>query len=133
MDISSSFDDWVTRKGLIRPDLEDTTFVDLAQAIATMNGLGTGQERIQTRTILDTIGNTPLVELTNMELKPGVRVFAKLEGQTPTGSLKDRIAKYMIEWAEAEGHLTPNRVILEPTSGNTGFGLATTGAHLSQK
>jgi cysteine synthase B len=84
--------------------------------------------RVKTaKTILDTIGNTPLVELTNMELKPGVRVFAKLEGQNPTGSLKDRIAKYMIEKAERDGVLTHDRVILEPTSGNTGIALAFVG------
>ena len=81
--------------------------------------------RVKTaKTILDTIGNTPLVEFTNMELKPGVRVFAKLEGQNPTGSLKDRIAKYMIQKAEREGVLTHDKVILEPTSGNTGISLA---------
>ena len=79
------------------------------------------------KTILDTIGNTPLVELRNMDLKKGVRVFAKLEGQNPTGSLKDRIAKYMIEKAERDGELTPDKVILEPTSGNTGISLAFVG------
>ena len=79
------------------------------------------------KTILDTIGNTPLVELRNMDSKKGVRVFAKLEGQNPTGSLKDRIAKYMIEKAEREGELTPDKVILEPTSGNTGISLAFVG------
>ena len=75
-------------------------------------------------TILDTIGNTPLVELRNMDLKEGVRVFAKLEGQNPTGSLKDRIARHMVEKAEREGKLTPGTTILEPTSGNTGISLA---------
>ena len=79
------------------------------------------------KAILDIIGNTPLVELQNMELKKGVRVFAKLEGQNPTGSLKDRIAKYMIEKAEREGQLTHDKVILEPTSGNTGISLAFVG------
>ena len=79
------------------------------------------------KSILDTIGGTPLVELQNMGLKEGVRVFAKLEGQNPTGSLKDRIAKYMIEKAECEGELTPGKVILEPTSGNTGISLAFVG------
>ena len=76
------------------------------------------------QTILDTIGNTPLVELRNMDLKEGVRVFVKLEGQNPTGSLKDRIAKHMVEKAEREGELTPGKTILEPTSGNTGISLA---------
>jgi cysteine synthase B len=62
-----------------------------------------------------------------MELHEGVRVFAKLEGQNPTGSLKDRIAKYMIEKAEREGQLTHDKIILEPTSGNTGISLAFVG------
>jgi len=74
--------------------------------------------------ILGCIGNTPLVELRRFQPKPGVRIFAKLEGNNPTGSLKDRIALYMIEAAEASGELTPDKVILEPTSGNTGISLA---------
>jgi cysteine synthase B len=77
--------------------------------------------------LLDTIGNTPLVELRNLSPKPGIRLFAKLEGQNPTGSVKDRIAKYMIDAAEAAGELTPDRMILEPTSGNTGISLAMIG------
>ena len=79
---------------------------------------------VNANTVLDLIGNTPLVELNNMGLKPGVRVYAKLEGQNPTGSLKDRIAKYMIDRAERQGLLTPEKRILEPTSGNTGISLA---------
>jgi cysteine synthase len=74
--------------------------------------------------LLDTIGNTPLVELPRLSPKPGVRLFAKLEGQNPTGSVKDRIAKYMIAKAEQSGELTPDRTVLEPTSGNTGISLA---------
>jgi len=74
--------------------------------------------------LIDAIGNTPLVELQRLSPKPGVRFFAKLEGQNPTGSVKDRIAKYMIEAAEESGALTPDRVVLEPTSGNTGISLA---------
>ena len=77
--------------------------------------------------ILDTIGDTPLVELPRLSPKPGVHLFAKLEGANPTGSLKDRIAKYMIEQAEADGKLTHDKVILEPTSGNTGISLAMIG------
>ncbi len=71
--------------------------------------------------VLDLVGNTPLVEL-----KPvgDVRIYAKLEGQNPTGSIKDRIAKAMIEAAEAAGELEPGRELLEPTSGNTGISLA---------
>jgi cysteine synthase B len=74
--------------------------------------------------VLDAIGETPLVGLPAMTPKPGVRVWAKLEGQNPTGSTKDRIAKAMIEAAEASGELTAERTILEPTSGNTGIALA---------
>jgi len=74
--------------------------------------------------ILEAIGNTPLVELRRISPKPTVRIFAKLEGNNPTGSLKDRIAKSMIEAAEQSGALTPDKVILEPTSGNTGIALA---------
>ncbi len=74
--------------------------------------------------ILDAIGNTPLVELQRISPKPTVRIFAKLEGNNPTGSLKDRIGKYMIEAAERSGALTTDKIILEPTSGNTGIALA---------
>ena len=74
--------------------------------------------------ILEAIGNTPLVGIQRMSPKPSVRMWAKLEGQNPTGSLKDRIARAMVEAAEASGELTPDRIILEPTSGNTGISLA---------
>ena len=74
--------------------------------------------------ILDAIGDTPLVGISRMSPTPGVRLWAKLEGQNPTGSTKDRIALAMIEAAEASGALTTDRTILEPTSGNTGIALA---------
>jgi [CysO sulfur-carrier protein]-thiocarboxylate-dependent cysteine synthase len=74
--------------------------------------------------ILDAIGNTPLVGLPAMSPKPTVRLWAKLEGSNPTGSTKDRVALAMIEAAEESGELTPDRTILEPTSGNTGISLA---------
>jgi [CysO sulfur-carrier protein]-thiocarboxylate-dependent cysteine synthase len=74
--------------------------------------------------ILDAIGETPLVGLRRMSPRPEVRLWAKLEGSNPTGSTKDRIAKKMIEVAEASGELTPDKIILEPTSGNTGIALA---------
>ena len=74
--------------------------------------------------ILDTIGNTPLVELKSFSPRPGVQIFAKLEGANPSGSIKDRIAKKMIEEAEASGKLTKDSILLEPTSGNTGIALA---------
>ena len=74
--------------------------------------------------ILDTIGNTPLVELKSFSPRPGVQIFAKLEGFNPSGSVKDRIAKLMIEEAEASGKVKPGSILLEPTSGNTGIALA---------
>ena len=73
--------------------------------------------------ILQAIGNTPLVGLPAMSPKPGVRLWAKLEGNNPTGSTKDRIALKMVQAAEASGELTAGRTILEPTSGNTGIAL----------
>ncbi len=74
--------------------------------------------------ILDAIGNTPLVGIPRLSPDPRVRIWAKLEGSNPTGSVKDRIALKMIEAAEASGELTADRTILEPTSGNTGIALA---------
>jgi cysteine synthase len=74
--------------------------------------------------LLDLVGNTPLVELRHLSPKPSVRLYAKLEAQNPTGSIKDRVAKAMIEAAEAAGELQPGRELLEPTSGNTGISLA---------
>jgi [CysO sulfur-carrier protein]-thiocarboxylate-dependent cysteine synthase len=74
--------------------------------------------------VIEAVGNTPLVELQRISPKEGVRIFAKLEGRNPTGSVKDRVAKAMIEAAEAEGAIAPGQIILEPTSGNTGISLA---------
>jgi len=74
--------------------------------------------------LLDLVGSTPLVELRRLAPSPSVRLYAKLEGQNPTGSIKDRVAKAMIEAAEAAGELEPGRALLEPTSGNTGISLA---------
>jgi cysteine synthase B len=74
--------------------------------------------------LLDLVGSTPLVELSRISPKPSVRLYAKLEGQNPTGSIKDRVAKAMIEAAETSGELQPGRRLLEPTSGNTGISLA---------
>jgi cysteine synthase len=76
------------------------------------------------KSILDSIGNTPMVEVPSLTSAEGVRLWVKLEGQNPTGSVKDRIALAMVEAAEASGELTKNKVILEPTSGNTGIALA---------
>jgi cysteine synthase B len=74
--------------------------------------------------LLDLVGNTPLVELPRLSPSPSVRLYAKLEGQNPTGSIKDRVALAMVEDAEARGELEPGRELLEPTSGNTGIALA---------
>jgi [CysO sulfur-carrier protein]-thiocarboxylate-dependent cysteine synthase len=74
--------------------------------------------------IVEAIGNTPLVELKRLSPKPGVRIYAKLESANPTGSVKDRVARAMIERAEEEGLVGPAQTILEPTSGNTGISLA---------
>ncbi|HEU4973032.1 MAG TPA: cysteine synthase family protein [Gaiellaceae bacterium] len=74
--------------------------------------------------LLDLVGSTPLVELPRLSPKPSVRMYAKLEGQNPSGSIKDRIAKAMLDAAESSGELQPGRRLLEPTSGNTGIALA---------
>ena len=74
--------------------------------------------------IVQAIGNTPLVELKRLSPRPGVRIYAKLESYNPTGSVKDRVARAMIEEAEETGAIGPGQTILEPTSGNTGISLA---------
>jgi cysteine synthase len=74
--------------------------------------------------IVDAIGFTPLVEVPNVCPNPNVRLYAKLEFMNPTGSVKDRVAKYLIEDLERSGRLRPDSIIIEPTSGNTGIGLA---------
>jgi [CysO sulfur-carrier protein]-thiocarboxylate-dependent cysteine synthase len=73
--------------------------------------------------VVQSIGNTPLIELPRLSPKPGVRIWAKLESRNPTGSVKDRVAKALIEDAEAKGAISPGQTILEPTSGNTGISL----------
>jgi cysteine synthase B len=74
--------------------------------------------------VLDLIGNTPMLDVSNLSPNPNVRIIAKLEGQNPFGSVKDRIAKNMIEQAEKAGLLSPGQTIIEPSSGNTGIALA---------
>jgi cysteine synthase B len=74
--------------------------------------------------VLDMIGNTPLVDVSRLSPNPDVRILAKVESQNPFGSVKDRIAKAMIETAEKEGNLLPGQTIVEPSSGNTGIALA---------
>src|SRR3972149_10944953 len=75
------------------------------------------------KSLIDAIGNTPMVEIKRLNPSHGVKIYAKLEGFNPTGSVKDRIAKYMVEQAEKEGLLTKDKILLEPTSGNTGISL----------
>ncbi len=74
--------------------------------------------------IVQAIGNTPLIELPSLSPKPGVHIWAKLESHNPTGSVKDRVARALIEDAEEKGAIAPGQTILEPTSGNTGISLA---------
>ncbi|MFZ9018264.1 MAG: PLP-dependent cysteine synthase family protein, partial [Ilumatobacteraceae bacterium] len=74
--------------------------------------------------VLDLVGNTPVVDVSNLSPNPDVRIIAKLEMQNPWGSVKDRIAKAMIEAAEKDGSLQPGQTIIEPSSGNTGIALA---------
>jgi [CysO sulfur-carrier protein]-thiocarboxylate-dependent cysteine synthase len=105
-----------TLGGLDTPVRDDATVI-LLPAMA-------GGERTLTPSLLETIGSTPLVELPGLAPHEGIRLYAKLEGQNPTGSLKDRIARSMVEAAEAAGELDPRRELLEPTSGNTGISLA---------
>jgi cysteine synthase B len=78
--------------------------------------------------LLQAVGNTPLVELANLNTAPNVKIMCKLEGCNPGGSVKDRPALYMIEKAEHDGQLTKDKIILEPTSGNTGIAIAMIGA-----
>jgi len=74
--------------------------------------------------VLDLIGNTPMVDVSILNPNPNVRILAKMENQNPAGSVKDRIALAMVEDAEADGTLTPGKTIIEPSSGNTGIALA---------
>jgi cysteine synthase len=74
--------------------------------------------------VLDMIGGTPLVDVSRLSPNPDVRILGKMEGQNPAGSVKDRIAKKMIEEAEADGTLSPGKTIIEPSSGNTGIAMA---------
>jgi [CysO sulfur-carrier protein]-thiocarboxylate-dependent cysteine synthase len=105
-----------TLQGLETPVSEGATVI-LLPAMA-------GGERTLTPSLLESIGSTPLVELTRLAPHDGVRIYAKLEGQNPTGSIKDRVARAMVEAAETSGELEPGRELLEPTSGNTGISLA---------
>jgi cysteine synthase B len=102
----------------------DTAVGDDATVIL-LPAMAGGQElKALAPSLLDVVGHTPLVELGRLSPPGGARIYGKLEGQNPTGSIKDRVAKAMIEAAEATGELEPGRKLLEPTSGNTGISLA---------
>jgi len=88
-----------------------------------MSAIGSGT-RPASFDVSTSIGNTPLVEVKSLSPRPGVRVFVKLEGRNPTGSIKDRVARSLISQGEADGELSTRRTIIEPTSGNTGIALA---------
>ncbi|PLX84996.1 MAG: cysteine synthase B [Desulfuromonas sp.] len=93
------------------------------QAITTAE-----QQPVSIPTLTGSIGNTPLVDISALCTNPAVRILAKLEGNNPGGSVKDRPALYMLEKAEQSGELTADKIILEPTSGNTGIAIAMIGA-----
>jgi len=93
------------------------TMTNTLQPPVTMPGLVNAS-------VLDMIGNTPMVDVSNLSPNPNVRILGKMEMQNPFGSVKDRIAKAMIESAEKDGRLLPGQTILEPSSGNTGIALA---------
>jgi cysteine synthase/molybdopterin converting factor small subunit len=99
------------------------TDVPANATVILLPAMAGGERAVLAPSLLDLVGQTPLVELRRLA-PPGIRLFAKLEGQNPTGSIKDRVAKAMIEAAEAGGELEPGRELLEPTSGNTGISLA---------
>jgi cysteine synthase/molybdopterin converting factor small subunit len=103
------------------------TAVQADQTLILLPAMAGGNVRapgLVASSLLDLVGSTPLLELPRLAPRPGVKLYAKLEGQNPSGSIKDRVAKAMIEAAESSGELEPGRRLLEPTSGNTGISLA---------
>jgi cysteine synthase B len=107
-----------TLAGLDTPVSESSTVILLPAMAGGERTLTPGTD------LLAAVGDTPLVELRSLPPRESVRIYAKLEGQNPTGSIKDRVAKAMVEAAEHAGELEPGRELLEPTSGNTGISLA---------
>ena len=99
------------------------TEVPESSTVILLPAMAGGQRIDLAPSLLELVGHTPLVHLSRLS-PDGVSIYAKLEGQNPTGSIKDRVAKAMIEAAEASGELEPGRALLEPTSGNTGISLA---------
>jgi [CysO sulfur-carrier protein]-thiocarboxylate-dependent cysteine synthase len=112
-----------TLDGLETPVLESATVI-LLPAMAGGAAEPPVRNFVPAGSLLDLVGNTPLVELKRLSPKESVKIYAKLESENPTGSIKDRVAKWMIDAAEATGELQPGRELLEPTSGNTGISLA---------
>ncbi|TDT17054.1 cysteine synthase B [Ilumatobacter fluminis] len=102
-----------------RPDAAGRAGAASRLGVGAMSGISSVHANV-----LDLIGNTPMVDVSNLSPNPNVRIIAKLEMQNPFGSVKDRIAKSMIEAAEADGSLLPGQTIIEPSSGNTGIALA---------
>jgi cysteine synthase B len=114
-----------TLDGMDTPVHDGATVILLpAMAGGSSEPLAGMRRPVKAESLLDLVGNTPLVELRRLSPKQGVQIYAKLEGENPTGSIKDRVAKSMIDAAEASGELEPGRELLEPTSGNTGISLA---------
>jgi cysteine synthase B len=113
-----------TLEGLDTPVSAGSTLILLPAMAGGAPDTDTRMGRDAAGSLLDLVGSTPLVELSRVSPKPEVRIYAKLEGQNPSGSIKDRVAKAMIESAEAAGELEQGRRLLEPTSGNTGIALA---------
>jgi cysteine synthase/molybdopterin converting factor small subunit len=122
-DIAPFVNVYVDREDVRTLDGMDTP-VATGATVTLLPAMAGGASLAVAPSLLDLVGNTPLVELRHLSPKTSVRIYAKLEGQNPTGSIKDRVAKLMIETAEAAGELEPGRELLEPTSGNTGISLA---------
>ena len=101
------------------PAAEDGLYAEM-----TMLTTPTAMPGLVHENVLDMVGNTPMVDVSKLSPNPNVRILAKMESQNPFGSVKDRIAKAMIESAEKDGRLLPGQTILEPSSGNTGIALA---------
>jgi len=99
-----------------------------AGTVQPLRGTEEGPGALRAPGLLDAVGNTPMIELRKVRPRGGARILAKLEGHNPGGSIKDRPALWMLRRAEQQGRLIPGKVILEPTSGNTGIGLAMVGA-----
>ena len=115
------------KPSVVRPTVEDRSTVEESGRVHLHAHEAMAPHGGRYEDILEAIGHTPLVEIPRMSPNPAVRILAKLEMVNPTGSVKDRVAKYLIEDLEERGLLLPDSIILEPTSGNTGIALAMIG------